>query len=77
MVSCRTVRGPIVDSVTSLSLTGITDAVYRGLEDNQIENRKARCHYGVMCRSSYDRLGRATSQERIWCPPEEKWQIDR
>lgn len=64
-----------VDLIIRVSLTETSGAVYRGLEGNQIENRKAPGHYGIKFRTGYEGLGRATNQERYWCPFEEEWKV--
>ena len=46
-------------------------AVYRGLEGNQVENRKARCHYGVRHASVFHPI-RHHGQKPYWCKYHEK-----
>ncbi|KAJ5355531.1 uncharacterized protein N7496_012743 [Penicillium cataractarum] len=50
-------------------------AVHRGLEGNQVDNRKARCHYGTKCRRPYS--PKFHSQEKaVWCKLEESWKVE-
>ncbi|KAJ5633351.1 hypothetical protein N7490_009690 [Penicillium lividum] len=51
----------------------VRGAVYRGLEGNQVVNRKARCHYGVTHRSGFI-PGLHDLKDRVWNDYEEKWQ---
>lgn len=44
-------------------------AVLRGQEGNQVDNRVARCNYGVEYRSRCEKY----SPDAVWCPYEEIW----
>lgn len=50
-------------------------AVYRGFEGNQVQNRKARCHYGIRFSSPF-RLHVDEDREKRWCQYEERWMVD-
>lgn len=49
-------------------------AVYRGLEGNQVQNRKARCHYGVRHYATFDSTLH-DQKDRVWDDYEEKWTV--
>ncbi|KAJ5999493.1 hypothetical protein N7451_007303 [Penicillium sp. IBT 35674x] len=60
-----------------LNATGadqISGAVYRGLEGNQVQNRKARCHYGVQHQSVFDPI-HDKKTDRRWDEFEERWVV--
>lgn len=50
-------------------------AVYRGLEGNQVDNRKARCHYGIKCREHYNSKVHGSGQKTVWCEREQVWMV--
>ncbi|KAJ5771670.1 hypothetical protein N7520_002199 [Penicillium odoratum] len=50
----------------------VRGAVYRGLEGNQVVDRKARCHYGVNYSCRFDPVLHDL-KDRYWCCYEEKW----
>lgn len=49
-------------------------AVFHGLEGNRIENRKARCHYGVLYHKTYDSSMKGKGKP-YWCEIEEEWKM--
>ncbi|KAJ5116885.1 hypothetical protein N7456_001233 [Penicillium angulare] len=53
-------------------LTNTRGAVYRGLEGNQVDNRKARCHYGVSYRTPFN-PDEHEQRDKEWCKYEEEW----
>lgn len=65
---------PISHCSEQLNADHSSGAVTRGLEGNQVENRKSRCHYGVVCRAWFDPTVHS-DQEPVWCPLEEKWKV--
>ncbi|KAJ5988528.1 hypothetical protein N7481_003738 [Penicillium waksmanii] len=50
-------------------------AVYRGFEGNQIQERKSRCHYGVIYHTYFD-SNLHKKKDRFWCPYEERWKAN-
>ncbi|KAJ5640148.1 uncharacterized protein N7484_008010 [Penicillium longicatenatum] len=52
----------------------VRGAVYRGLEGNQVGNRKARCHYGTCHHGHFSRLIH-DDKDRVWSDVQEKWGI--
>lgn len=71
---------------TSPNINGIQDglanripilsgAVHRGLQGNQVLNRKARCDYGIEFCRNFDEE-RDQGKTPVWCSWEEKWMID-
>lgn len=53
----------------------VSGAVHRGIEGNQVENRKSRSHYGISCRETYD-TEKHHGQKPHWCPLEEVWKVN-
>ncbi|KAJ5949847.1 hypothetical protein N7454_001431 [Penicillium verhagenii] len=53
----------------------VRGAVYRGFEGNQVENRKARCHYGLRVNSPFD-PERHREEDRYWCELTETWKTN-
>ncbi|KAJ5179081.1 hypothetical protein N7492_002291 [Penicillium capsulatum] len=52
----------------------VRGAVHRGLEGNQVDNRKARCHYGMKCQQTFDPRSHDPSRA-VWCSLEEAWKV--
>ena len=50
-------------------------AVHRGLEGNQVENRKARCHYGVEYSTTFNPV-KHEGQTPYWCEYQERQLVD-
>ncbi|OQE16192.1 hypothetical protein PENSTE_c025G09627 [Penicillium steckii] len=53
----------------------VRGAVHRGLQGNQVLNRKARCDYGIEFCRNFDEE-RDQGKTPVWCSWEEKWMID-
>ncbi|KAJ5931069.1 hypothetical protein N7466_006562 [Penicillium verhagenii] len=50
----------------------VRGAVYRGIQGNQVENRKARSHYGIEISAIFDPT-KHRREDRYWCDFYEKW----
>ncbi|KAJ5086182.1 hypothetical protein N7532_010953 [Penicillium argentinense] len=72
------IRVPGISDEAVIQLTGgllypNSEAVHRGQDGNQLDNRKARCHYGVSMRDTFDPEVDGNGETTVWCELEQAW----